>query len=282
MTPVYEIIPNGDGFALLIPSGEHGGRGPIYHFDTREDAEAERDRFLGIPHAVNSGVRIMVWNREPHVTHALVSGIEGTHNWHVHKGARSLKEAQLYLSNYQKYGDYSLAGSEVSKYLHLLEPYLERPCLDLGSGGYAVTDFAIQIELPSDEFNKYTAGRKPDHPIHIHGDIFNLPFKDGTVGSIVASHLIEDWPRSKWPEFFREWKRCLRPGGHLIVLVPERELWWHCINTFGQCHNFSHSDPEPSLGDIAKAAEGTGLKVISEALTECFDFDYSILGVLQA
>jgi hypothetical protein len=277
-----EIIENGDGWALIIHTGEHGGRGPIYHYESKEDAEAERDRILGIPHRVDSSVRVIEWNREPYVTHALVSGIEGTDDWHVHKGARSLAEAELYFSNYRQFGEYSLVGSEVSKYLHLISPYLEKPCLDLGSGGYAVTDFAIQVELPSDEFNKYTAGRKPDHPIHIHGDIFNLPFKDGTVGSIVASHLIEDWPRSKWPEFFREWRRVLRPGGYLVVLVPERERWWHCINEFGQCHNFSHSNPEPSVGDITKAAEGTGLVVISERLTDAFPWDYSILGILQA
>lgn len=277
----YEIRPSGDGFALIHPTEEHGGLGSIRHFSTREEAETERDRLEGVPHPNETGVRLMEWGREPHVSHAIVSGVEGTPNWHVHKGARSLAEAELYLSNYRKFGAHAILPSEVSKYLHIIAPYLDRPCLDLGSGGYAVTDFAIQVELPSDQFNVYTAGRNPDCPIHIHGDILNLPFKDDTVGSIVASHLIEDWPRDRWPEFFKEWKRALKPGGYLIVLVPERERWWHCVNTFGQTHNFSHAPGEPLVGDVTEAAKGTGLVVIQEELTSCFEWDYSILALLQ-
>lgn len=276
-----EIIPNSGGYALIVHTSEHGGLGPIFHYDTKEEAEAERDRLMGKPHPVESGVRIIDWNREPHVTHVIVSGLEGRPDWHVYKGARSLPEAEVYLSNYKKFGDHALLPSEASKYMHLVMPYLEKPCLDLGSGGYAVTDFAIQVELPSDQFNVYTGGRKPDKPIHIHGDIFNLPFKDNTVGSVFASHLIEDWPRDKWPEFFTEWKRVLRPGGFLVVLVPERERWGYCVNVLGQCPNCSHAPGEPLVGDITEAGLKVGLIPVDENLTNCFQWDYSILGVLK-
>lgn len=230
-------------------------------------------------------VRIAPWDdrEDPKhgVTHALVTGAEGEPDWQVFKTARSMQEAQLYLRNYINFGMHALLPSEASKYLDLIMPYLEKPCLDLGSGGYPVTDYAIQVEQSSEEFNRYTAGRRPDIPIQIHGDILNLPFKDNTVGSVCASHLIEDWPRDKWPEFFREWKRVLRPGGYLIILVPERALWWHCVNEFGQVHNFSHAPGEPLLGDVTEGAKGTGLVVLSEKLTESFPWDYSILAILQ-
>lgn len=228
-------------------------------------------------------VEIIPWDKEDpkhHVTHALVTTHEGR-EMEVWKTARSLEEAQHYLRLYVNYGMHALLPSEVSKYMDLLMPYLEKPCLDLGSGGYPVVDYAIQVEQNSDAFNAYTAGRRPDIPIQIHGDIANLPFKDNTIGGIVASHLIEDWPRSEWPRFFREWRRVLRPGGYLLVLVPERSRWWHCVNEFGQIHNFSHAPGEPLLGDITEQAKGTGLVVLSEKLTDAFPWDYSILGILQ-
>jgi len=230
-------------------------------------------------------IRIVPWdNREDpkhHVTHAIVSGEEGQPGFEIFKTARSLEEATLYVSNYLNYGIHALFPSEASKYLHKVMPYLEKPCLDLGSGGYAVADFVIQVEQNSDAFNVYTGGRKPDAPIQVHGDILNLPFKDDTIGSVFASHLIEDWTRDKWPAFFTEWKRVLKPGGYLVVLVPERARWWHCINEFGQVHNCSHANGEPLLGDVTQAAEKVGLSVLSERLTEAFPWDYSILAILK-
>lgn len=171
--------------------------------------------------------------------------------------------------------------SEAHKYLELTRPYLSGLVLDCGSGGWPVVPHAIQVELPSDQFNSYTNGRKPAFPIQIHGDIWNLPFKDNTVDTLHSSHLIEDFSRESWVGLFKEWARVLKPGGHLVILVPEHERWQYCVQVLGQCPNCSHHGKEPSVGDIGKAGQQAGLRVVKEHLTELFPNDYSILGILQ-
>lgn len=170
--------------------------------------------------------------------------------------------------------------SEGAKYLSLTRQYLHGLTLDLGSGGWPIVPHAIQVELPSDQFNAYTGGRKPAFPIQIHGDIANLPFKDSSVDAIHCSHLIEDYSRDQWEPFFREWKRVIKPTGFIVILIPEHERWQYCVQVLGQCPNCSHYNPEPSVGDITRIAQRVGLKVKEERLTELFPNDYSILGVL--
>lgn len=171
--------------------------------------------------------------------------------------------------------------SEAAKYLSLTAKYLVGNGLDLGSGGWPVTLRAIQVELPPEKFGKYTGGREASVPIQWHGDIFDLPFRDNTCDYVHASHLIEDFPQSKWPDMFREWMRVLKPGGHLVILVPEYERWKYVVEVLGQAPNCAHVKPEPSLGDISRLAESMGYQVVEERLTALTEHDYSILAVLR-
>ncbi len=225
----YEITPNGDGFALIHPT-DGDAVGSIRHFDTREEAEIERCRLMGLPHP--------------------------------------------------ELGPTAFYPSEAAKYLSLTLKYLHGNGLDIGSGGWPVTERAIQYELPPDEFNKYTGGRKPQVPIEWHGDMFNLPFKDDTLDFIHASHLIEDFSHETWAVLFKEWARAIKPTGFIIILVPEVNLWAAAIAR-GQPPNCSHHAPEPSLGDVSAVAVSIGLHVVEERMTALFENDYSILAVLS-
>lgn len=171
--------------------------------------------------------------------------------------------------------------SEAHKYLELTQHYLTGLTLDLGSGGWPVVPHAIQVELPKDQFDAYTGGRIPAYPIQIHGDIFNLPFKNDAVDSIHSSHLIEDFPRDQWLVLFREWGRVLKPGGHMVVLVPEHERWQYCVQVLGQTPNCSHFGREPSVGDMTHYATQVGFEVITERLTDLFPNDYTIMGIFK-
>lgn len=170
--------------------------------------------------------------------------------------------------------------SESWKYLSETRKYLDGLLLDLGSGGWPVAPHAIQVELPPDKFNEYTGGRKPAVPIQIHGTIFDLPFKDNTVDCVYASHLIEDFPRDQWLHLFREWKRVIKPGKFIVILVPENERWQYCVQVLGQTPNCAHHGPEPKVGDVSRYAQQVGLRVIEERLTNLFENDYTILAVL--
>jgi predicted SAM-dependent methyltransferase len=54
----------------------------------------------------------------------------------------------------------------------------------------------------------------------IHGDIRDLPFKDGEVDAIWCSHTLEHLAISDVPVALAECLRVLRPGGRAIFRVP--------------------------------------------------------------
>jgi predicted SAM-dependent methyltransferase len=51
-----------------------------------------------------------------------------------------------------------------------------------------------------------------------------LPFDDGAADLVYASHLLEHFPTDEVPRLLAEWRRVLRPGGVLLVAVPDLEV----------------------------------------------------------
>jgi len=47
-----------------------------------------------------------------------------------------------------------------------------------------------------------------------------LPYEDGTIDEIFASHVIEHLYPHQWHELIRDFHRMLRPGGRLEIRVP--------------------------------------------------------------
>lgn len=175
--------------------------------------------------------------------------------------------------------------SESSKYLALTVPYLVGNGVDIGSGGWPVVPWAIQIEQPSEQFKHYTNGRNVPADTEWLGDICNLPFKDGVLDWVYSSHLIEDFCKEdtdlypiNWYRLFREWKRCLKPGGVMVILVPDKELWQAYLDR-GGIPNCSHFAPEPSVGDVSKVFKDCGIDIVEEKKTAIDWRDYSILCV---
>jgi len=179
----------------------------------------------------------------------------------------------------ERWGVTAAYPSEASKYLCVTQRYLHGNGLDIGSGGWPITERAIQYELPPEQFNSYTGGRKPQVPIEWHGDMNHLPFKDDTLDFIHCSHVLEDFNPGTWVNTLAEWKRCIKPTGYIVILVPEHTRWQYCVQVLGQCPNCAHFNPEPSVGDMSKAAVQAGLIVKEERLTNLFENDYTILCV---
>lgn len=165
--------------------------------------------------------------------------------------------------------------SETNKYLHLTLPHIHGNVIDIASGGWPVVPHAIQIELPQAEFAHYNSGRIPSVPIQWQGHATDLPFKDGVVGCVYSSHLLEDF--LDWEPVLKEWVRVLKLGGTLIILVPDKVLWNEAIRN-GQPPNCAHRH-EAHVGELSTYAERLGLTVIEDRLTACFPGDYSILFV---
>lgn len=177
--------------------------------------------------------------------------------------------------------EFKACTSETAKYRHLTAPYCTGCGIDIASQGVNVVPWALGFDLPHAEFMKYSNGNPPKGPIHLRGHADKLPFDSDIFDFVYSSHLLEDYRKENRWEIVREWARVCRPGGNIIILVPEVTRWNHAIYNLGQPPNCSHSAPEPSLGDMTEIANKLGLTVVREELTDCYPNDYSILAVLK-
>jgi SAM-dependent methyltransferase len=161
--------------------------------------------------------------------------------------------------------------SETSKYRHLTVTHCGGNGIDIGSGGDPVVPWAISIDLPSEDYHRYNAGTRPENAIHLNCDARILPFKDKTLDFVYSSHLLEDF--HDWKPVLQEWGRVLKPGGFIVILVPDRERWRAAVDA-GQPPNCAHRH-EGSVGELSRYFKGWN--VIRDSLTNLSDTDYSIL-----
>lgn len=154
------------------------------------------------------------------------------------------------------------AYSESSKSRNLYEHFLTGNGVEIGSGGWPMVPHAIQVELSHKTYAKYNSGNVPEIPVQWHSDDMSLPFKDSTMDWVSSSHLIEDF--ADWNPLLREWVRILKPGGHLVILVPDKALWDKAIRE-GQPPNCAHRH-ESYVGELSTYAPGLGLEVIMDQL----------------
>lgn len=109
-------------------------------------------------------------------------------------------------------------NGETSKHRHLVWDYCQGNGVDLGSSGVPVVPWAIQVDLPREEYRAYNPTRG-ESPIHWRGSALELPFFAGTLDFVHASHLLEDF--EEWDTPLKEWHRVLKPNGYLIIAIPD-------------------------------------------------------------
>lgn len=67
---------------------------------------------------------------------------------------------------------------------------------------------------------------KPD----VVANVRDLPFDDESFELVRASHVLEHFPPHEMPNVLREWWRVLKPGGYLVIAVPNHiRLSWRSI-----------------------------------------------------
>lgn len=171
--------------------------------------------------------------------------------------------------------------SETSKYRHLTQQYCYnrdgKPgvVLDVASQGDPVVPWAWSLDLPPDKFAWYNSGNLPPNPIQLRGDAAKLTLDDNSVDCLYSSHLLEDY--ADWEPVLKEWVRVIKPGGKLVILVPDKALWAAALAK-GQPPNCEHRH-ESYAGELSTYADRIGVAVIEDRLTEQFEGDYSILFV---
>lgn len=137
-------------------------------------------------------------------------------------------------------------GIEAVKHYKMVRPYLEGNGVDLGSSGFPIVPWAIQLDLPLEEYLRYRETR-PESAIHWKGDCRDLPFKDGRLDFLHGSHILEDF--QDWRPVLAEWDRVLKIGGFLIIAVPDHERFRAAVAR-GQGDNLGHKH-ESYVGELS-------------------------------
>jgi predicted SAM-dependent methyltransferase len=114
-----------------------------------------------------------------------------------------------------------------------LEVWCKGNGIDLGCGRDKICSEAIGMDMT----NPYT--KVGDDSIQLKGDAKDLYwFNDGVLDYIYSSHLLEDFDNTE--EVMKEWVRVIKPGGLLILNLPDEQTFRaHCKKT-GQPGNASH------------------------------------------
>ncbi|MES2179809.1 MAG: class I SAM-dependent methyltransferase [Gemmatimonadota bacterium] len=63
-----------------------------------------------------------------------------------------------------------------------------------------------------------------DAPGVIRADVRKLPYPDKSVDEVLASDILEHFPRLEWKAVLAEWVRVIKPGGLLVVQAPDMAL----------------------------------------------------------
>jgi predicted SAM-dependent methyltransferase len=85
--------------------------------------------------------------------------------------------------------------------------------LNLGSGRAPIRGF-VNVDI------------LPDEPgVDVVADIAQpLPFEDGSVDLIYASHVLEHFPQDDISRILEQWRKVLRDGGELLIGVPDMDV----------------------------------------------------------
>jgi len=78
----------------------------------------------------------------------------------------------------------------------------------------------------ADQFPDYTLVRvdiREDCTPDYRCSVDNLPFDNDEFDLVFSSHVLEHFPRAKWQSVLHEWMRIVKPGGDIMLSLPNIE-----------------------------------------------------------
>lgn len=102
--------------------------------------------------------------------------------------------------------------------------HLTGRCVEVGCGHRKTIEGAIGVDLtPARELGRVgnVAGKVSQADVTADGA--QLPFRDRTFDSLVARHNLEHYIDTL--AVLGEWRRVIRPGGRLVLVVPDEETF---------------------------------------------------------
>jgi SAM-dependent methyltransferase len=143
--------------------------------------------------------------------------------------------------------------SETSKYRKILAQYCVGAGLDVGFGGDPITEAAVRIDLPQ----PYT--RVGPFPVQLGGDCRSLYwFRDNVLDYVYSSHVLEDFAEAETGSILAEWIRVLKPGGKLVLLLPDQQRY------LAYCRKTGQVSPEGIVGNPHHAIAHFGLSYVKD------------------
>lgn len=103
-------------------------------------------------------------------------------------------------------------------------PFVQGRSLEIGCGYRKTSDLVLGVDLvPKGRPGRHgnVAGRRSQADVAADGA--QLPFGDATFDSLVARHNLEHYIDTAGT--LEEWRRVLRPGGMLAVVLPDEEAY---------------------------------------------------------
>lgn len=147
--------------------------------------------------------------------------------------------------------------SETSKCRLALAKYCIGNGLDIGFGGDPIKPDSIAMDLP-DSYAKYQ-----DNPQHLHGQADNLFwFCDEVLDYVYSSHVLEDFPDT--PKVLKEWLRIIKPGGRLVLYLPDEQTYREHCHSQGKPPNPYHIHANFSLAYVKALLPSHGIEVEHE------------------
>lgn len=147
--------------------------------------------------------------------------------------------------------------SETSKCREALAPYCQGNGVDVGFGGDPIVPSAICMDLPQ-SYAKYD-----QHVQHLHGDATDLHwFRDGVLDYLYSSHVLEDFEDTA--VVLNEWLRVLRPGGHLVLYLPDEQAYRKYCREKGLKPNVHHIHDHFGLDYVKGLVDTANCEVLHE------------------
>lgn len=107
-------------------------------------------------------------------------------------------------------------GCEAAKVAPIVAQYLQGQCLDIGSGPGKVWPSLVGIDIA-------TSNGRPITDMTMDGTNLSM-FGDDSFDGVFSSFLLHQIERSKVAGVIADWARVIRPGGHLVLYVPNADV----------------------------------------------------------
>lgn len=111
----------------------------------------------------------------------------------------------------RRVGEEAIKTHKKRLYSGFYKDFMSGVGLDIGYAGYLT---GIVPVLPD------TIGVGLDYPNY---DGLTLPFDDGSQDYVFSSHVLEHI--SDYKQVIRDWFRVVKPGGHIVIIVPHQFLY---------------------------------------------------------